>query len=207
MEKNNNTSELELMHQQMFQFKQQLEQQSIVSDRMIAKSMKKKMSWIRQFVISEVIALPLVIAMLVGLKYMYDLSWWGVGSFCALCLFDTWFDYHTNVQCMNDSDYSRDNLIHTMEKLADMKQRRGVEIGIMGPATVVNVLWIGIEISDTLAARNASQHEWLLLYGAGIGALAGIALAFWIYRKMQKTNDKLMQQIEEITVDTQQALQ
>ena len=44
MEKNNNTSELELMRQQMFQFKQQLEQQSIVSDRMIAESMKKKMS-------------------------------------------------------------------------------------------------------------------------------------------------------------------
>ena len=203
MEKNSNTSELELMRQQMAEFKQQLEQQSIVNDRMIAESMKKKMSWIKRFVMSEVIALPAIIAILIGVKYMYDLSWWGIGSFCALGLFDTWFDYRTNVQCMNESDYSRDNLVYTMEKLADMKQRRGVEIGIMGPATVFNVLWIGLEISDTLTTRNAGQHEWLILYSAGIGALAGLALAVWIYFKMQKTNDELMRQIEEMTEDLQ----
>lgn len=196
MEKNYN---IELMRSQMADFKQQLEKQNIVNDLIIAKSMRSKMSWIKRLVISEIIALPLILIVFIAIKYAYDLSWWGIGTFYALALFDTWFDYRTNVQCMKDTDYSRDNLIYTMQKLVNMKQRRGVEMGIMTPATILSALAIGMETSDSLTAHDASEHEWLLLYCGGIGLIIGIIAALFIYRRMQKTNDELIRQIEELT--------
>ena len=198
MEKNDNYS-IEQMRSQMAIFKQQLEKQTIVNDQIIAESMKNKMSWIRRLVVSEIIALPFILAIFVAVKYAYDLSWWGIGSFYALALFDTWFDYRTNVQCMKDTDYNRDNLIYTMQKLADMKQRRGVEMGIMLPLTLLAIFTIGTEIGQTLTARNAGTYEWLMLYSGGIGGVAGAVAACFIYRKMQKTNDILIKQIEELT--------
>ena len=40
---------------------------------------------------------------------------------------------------------------------------------------------------------------WLVLYGGGTGAFIGVVAAWWIYRKMQKTNDEMIKQIEEIS--------
>lgn len=40
---------------------------------------------------------------------------------------------------------------------------------------------------------------WFVFYGGGTGAFIGVVAAWWIYRKMQKTNDEMIKQIEEIS--------
>ena len=48
MENNNTNNELELLRQQMNVLKEKLDAQEIVNDRLVAKSMRKEMSWIKK---------------------------------------------------------------------------------------------------------------------------------------------------------------
>lgn len=194
-----NTSELNLMRQQMSAFKQQLEQQEIVNDRLLTESMKKKMSWIKKFVTAEIIVLPLIMLALIGAKSLFDLTWWSVGAMAIMCAFDVWWDYRINVQCMKDTDYNRDNLVYTTQKLLDMKQRRGVQMGISLPMLVAVIACIGFDFNGGSKA-NDTEAVATMIAGAA-GAAIGIIIAYFVYRKMQRTNDELIKQIEEMTAE------
>lgn len=199
MEKINNNNELEIMRSQMASFKKQLEQQEIINSRIIAESMKKKFSWIKKMIIGEIILIPILLYLAFAAKYYFDLSWWSVATFVILLLCDVWCDYDINMRAIKDSDYSRDNLVNTMKKLLRMKQRRTKQTAIMLTATIVMSIWLLIEIGFHLIAINADTGMWLVLYGGGTGAFIGVVAAWWIYRKMQKTNDEMIKQIEEIS--------
>ena len=199
MEKINNNNELEIMRSQMASFKKQLEQQEIINSRIMSESMKKKFSWIKKIIIGEIILIPIFLYLAFAAKYNFNLSWWSVVTFVILLLCDIWCDYDINMRAIKDSDYSRDNLIDTIEKLVKMKQRRAKQTAIMLTATIVMSIWLIIEIGFHLIAINADTGMWFRFYGGGTGAFIGVAVAWWIYRKMQKTNDEMIKQIEEIS--------
>ena len=199
MEKINKNNELEIMRSQMASFKKQLEQQEIINSRIMSESMKKKFSWIKKMIIGEIILIPIGLYLAFAAKYNFNLSWWSVVTFVILLLCDVWCDYDINMRAIKDSDYSRDNLIDTIEKLVKMKQRRAKQTAIMLTATIVMSIWLLIEIGFHLIAINADTGMWLVFYGGGTGAFIGVVAAWWIYRKMQKTNDEMIKQIEEIS--------
>lgn len=199
MENINNNNELEIMRSQMASFKKQLEQQEIINSRIMAESMKKKFSWIKKMIIGEIILIPIFLYLAFAAKYNFNLSWWSISTFIILLLCDVWCDYDINMRAIKNSDYSRDNLVNTMEKLLRMKQRRTKQTAIMLTATIVMSIWLLIEIGFHLIAINADTGMWLVLYGGGTGAFIGVVAAWWIYRKMQKTNDEMIKQIEEIS--------
>ena len=199
MEKINNNNELEIMRSQMASFKKQLEQQEIINSRIMSESMKKKFSWIKKMIIGEIILIPIFLYLAFAAKYNFNLSWWSINTFIILLLCDVWCDYDINMRAIKNSDYSRDNLVNTMEKLLRMKQRRTKQTAIMLTATIVMSIWLLIEIGFHLIAINADTGMWLVFYGGGTGAFIGVVAAWWIYRKMQKTNDEMIKQIEEIS--------
>ena len=199
MEKINKNNELEIMRSQMASFKKQLEQQEIINSRIMSESMKKKFSWIKKMIIGEIILIPIFLYLAFAAKYNFNLSWWSVVTFVILLLCDVWCDYDINMRAIKDSDYSRDNLIDTIEKLVKMKQRRAKQTAIMLTATIVMSIWLLIEIGFHLIALNADTGMWFVFYGGGTGAFIGVAVAWWIYRKMQKTNDEMIKQIEEVS--------
>ena len=199
MEKINNNNELEIMRSQMASFKKQLEQQEIINSRIMAESMKKKFSWIKKMIIGEIILIPILLYLAFAAKYYLDLSWWSTGTFIILLLCDVWCDYDINMRAIKNSDYSRDNLVNTMEKLLRMKQRRTKQTAIMLIALIGLIIWLSIEISLHLISINAATGMWGVFYGGVVGGVIGIAVSWWIYRKMQKTNDEMIKQIEEIS--------
>ena len=199
MEKINNNNEFEIMRSQMASFKKQLEQQEIINSRIMAESMKKKFSWIKRMIIGEIILTPILLYLAFAAKYYFDLSWWSVGTFVILLLCDVWCDYDINMRAIKDSDYSHDNLIDTIEKLVKMKQRRAKQTVIMLTATIVMSIWLLIEIGFHLIAINAATRMWGVFYGGVVGGVIGIAVSWWIYCKMQNTNDEMIKQIEEIS--------
>ena len=199
MEKINKNNELEIMRSQMASFKKQLEQQEIINSRIMSESMKKKFSWIKKMIIGEIILIPIFLYLAFAAKYNFNLSWWSVVTFVILLLCDVWCDYDINMRAIKDSDYSHDNLIDTIEKLVKMKQRRAKQTVIMLTATIVMSIWLLIEIGFHLIAINADTGMWFVFYGGGTGAFIGVAVAWWIYRKMQKTNDEMIKQIEKVS--------
>lgn len=199
MEKINNNNELEIMRSQMASFKKQLEQQEIINSRIMAESMKKKFSWIKKMIIGEIILIPIFLYLAFAAKYYLDLSWWSTSTFIILLLCDVWCDYDINMRAIKNSDYSRDNLVNTMEKLLRMKQRRTKQAAIMLITLIGLIIWLSIEISLHLISINAATRMWGVFYGGVVGGVIGIAVSWWIYCKMQKTNDEMIKQIEEIS--------
>lgn len=199
MEKINNNNELEIMRSQMASFKKQLEQQEIINSRIMSESMKKKFSWIKKMIIGEIILIPIFLYLAFAAKYYLDLSWWSTSTFIILLLCDVWCDYDINMRAIKNSDYSRDNLVNTMEKLLRMKQRRTKQTAIMLIALIGLIIWLSIEISLHLISINAATGMWGVFYGGVMGGVIGIAVSWWIYCKMQKTNDEMIKQIEEIS--------
>ena len=199
MEKINNNNELEIMRSQMASFKKQLEQQEIINSRIMSESMKKKFSWIKKMIIGEIILIPIFLYLAFAAKYNFNLSWWSVVTFVILLLCDVWCDYDINMRAIKNSDYSRDNLVNTMEKLLRMKQRRTKQAAIMLITLIGLIIWLSIEISLHLISINAATRMWGVFYGGVVGGVIGIAVSWWIYCKMQKTNDEMIKQIEEIS--------
>lgn len=199
MEKINNNNELEIMRSQMASFKKQLEQQEIINSRIMSESMKKKFSWIKKMIIGEIILIPIFLYLAFAAKYYLDLSWWSTSTFIILLLCDVWCDYDINMRAIKNSDYSRDNLVNTMEKLLRMKQRRTKQAAIMLITLIGLIIWLSIDISLHLISINAATRMWGVFYGGVVGGVIGIAVSWWIYCKMQKTNDEMIKQIEEIS--------
>ena len=199
MEKINNNNELEIMRSQMASFKKQLEQQEIINSRIMSESMKKKFSWIKKMIIGEIILIPIFLYLAFAAKYNFNLSWWSISTFIILLLCDIWCDYDINMRAIKNSDYSRDNLVNTMEKLLRMKQRRTKQAAIMLITLIGLIIWFSIEISLHLISINAATRMWGVFYGGVVGGVIGIAVSWWIYCKMQKTNDEMIKQIEEIS--------
>lgn len=199
MEKINKNNELEIMRSQMASFKKQLEQQEIINSRIMAESMKKKFSWIKKMIIGEIILIPIFLYLAFAAKYYLDLSWWSTSTFIILLLCDVWCDYDINMRAIKNSDYSRDNLVNTMEKLLRMKQRRTKQAAVMLITLIGLIIWFSIEISLHLMSIDADTGMWGVFYGGVVGGVIGIAVSWWIYRKMQKTNDEMIKHIEEIS--------
>lgn len=199
---NNNISELESLRVQMAEFKQQLNQQEIVNDRLLAESMKKKMSWIKNYFIFELAILPVLFITWLGLREIMHLSWWNVCFLITLCSIDVLADYHINLHSLKTADYLHCNLIATVEKLVRMKHQRALQMAISIPMVVIWLLWAGIEVYNGLDFATCDFQSGFLkggLVGGAIGGVAGLIFAFKVYHKMQKINDDIISQIKELT--------
>lgn len=203
MENKQHYTELELMRSQMEDFKAQLERQKIVNDKFIISSMKKNMSWIRKYVYFEFCLIPFIAIAWLLIKEFAHLSWFNYGFLMAVTVIDVIADYRINISALCDADYSRNNLVTTITKLTHMKRLRVIQMVIAIPALVIWLLWSGIE-AWTHIHLPADAPDFMRggMYGgiAGgiVGGAVGIAIAFRIFLKMQRTNDEVIKQINEM---------
>ena len=201
MENNNQNTELELMRSQMEDFKAQLDKQKIVNEKMIIGSMKKSMSWIKKYIYFEFCLIPVIAIMWLGIKEFAHLSWFNYLFIMAVVVVDVIADYRINVSALGDEDYSRNNLLTTISKLTRMKRQRSVQMVLFMPAFVVWLLWSGVEAWTALPA-DAPDFVRGAVYGGLVGGLVGgvvgLVIAFRIFFKMQRTNDEVISQINEL---------
>ena len=201
MENNNQNTELELMRSQMEDFKAQLDKQKIVNEKMIISSMKKSMSWIKRFVYFECCLVPIIAVSWFAIKEYTLLSWFNYAFLMTMIIVSVIADYRINVSAISDADYSRNNLLTTIKKLTRMKRQRSIEVMIEVPVLVVWLLWSGIEAWMYMPA-DAPDFVRAAVYGGMvggvIGGVCGLIFAFRIFSKMQRTNDEVISQINEL---------
>ena len=201
MENNNQNTELELMRSQMEDFKAQLDKQKIVNEKMIISSMKKSMSWIKRFVYFECSLVPIIAVSWFAIKEYALLSWFNYAFLMTMIIVSVIADYRINVSAISDADYSRNNLLTTVKKLTRMKRQRSIEMMIEVPVLVVWLLWSGIETWMYMPA-DAPDFVRAAVYGGMvggvIGGVCGLIFAFRIFSKMQRTNDEVISQINDL---------
>lgn len=201
MENNNQNTELELMRSQMKDFKAQLDKQKIVNEKMIIGSMKKSMSWIKRYVYFECSLVPIIAVSWFAIKEFAHLSWLNYAFLMIITIVSVIADYRINVSAISDADYSRNNLLTTIKKLTRMKRQRSIEMMIEMPAIVLWLLWSGIEAWIYMPADAPDFMRGAVyggIVGGVIGGVCGLIFAFRIFFKMQRTNDEVISQINEL---------
>lgn len=202
MENNNQNTELELMRSQMEDFKAQLDKQKIVNEKMIISSMKKSMSWIKRFVYFECSLVPIIaVSSWLAIKEFAHLSWLNYAFLMTMVIVSVIADYRINVSAISDADYSRNNLLTTIKKLTRMKRLRSIEMMIEVPTLFIWLLWSGIEAwiympADAPDCARGAVYGGIV--GGVIGGVCGLIFAFRIFFKMQRTNDEVISQINEL---------
>lgn len=135
------------------------------------------------------------------IKEFAHLSWLNYAFLMTMVIVSVIADYRINVSAISDADYSRNNLLTTIKKLTRMKRQRSIEMMIEVPTLFIWLLWSGIETwmympADTPDFARAAAYGGIV--GGVIGGVCGLIFAFRIFLKMQRTNDEVISQINEL---------
>jgi hypothetical protein len=200
MEKDNNMNELEQMREQMNIFKSRLDKQQIINEQLVRNSMGSKLSWIKNFVLGEIILVPILLIIMATFHASEGLSWWLFAFLAAGLIIDTTGDFIINR--IPKSQLLGGDLVATSQRLTKMKKQR-TQWFIAGMIFMtIWLVWFIIEIVMRLDdGCNLPDHNivvGIMVAGIAIGALIGIFVAWLIYRKMQRTNNQLIEQINQV---------
>ncbi|MEE1317641.1 MAG: hypothetical protein U0K35_10500 [Prevotella sp.] len=200
MENNNTNNELELLRQQMNVLKEKLDAQEIVNDRLVAKSMRKEMSWIKKYIYVQFALIPFVALIWVGVKYILGLSWWNYSFLMLVCVISVYVDYVINVKVLSNADYHKNNLIETARKLVKMKRQRTIQMIVEILLLILWLIWTFLEVNSAQSTATGLRQSLLQggIIGGYIGGVIGIIVAFVIFYKMQRTNDRMIEQIDDM---------
>ena len=198
---NNNMQEMEQMRSQLNLLKQKLDSQQIINDRLMRMSMKQKMSWIDKYRWIALLAIPVVALCFLPITFQMGLSWWLYGFTVFFVTVDVILDWFVNR--MSERDFMRGNLKETAERLVQMKRIRSRQtiIGLL-----VLIVWLGWLFYEVYTAGHRVPGDsdmvalsWGYIAGICVGGVIGLIIGLTIFFKMQRTNDEIIEQIEELT--------
>ncbi|MBR5087270.1 MAG: hypothetical protein IKS64_05155 [Muribaculaceae bacterium] len=200
MENDNNMNELEQMREQMNIFKSRLDKQQIINEKLVRNSMGSKLSWIKNFVWTEIILVPILLLIMASFHYSQGLSWW-LFAFLAIGLIaDVVGDYIINR--IPKSQLLSGDMVETSKRLIKMKKQRATWFTIGMIFVTIWLVWFIIELVFKLNipsdSPNHSALVTIMTLGLAVSGLIGGFIAWLIFRKMQRTNNQLIEQINQI---------
>ncbi len=204
---NNENFELEEMRAQMSLLKNRLGQQEVVNDQLLQKAMQQKMGWIHKYVKLEAfVGIPFIILAFGAMAGKGLISWLLFAFTVVICILDVVADWKINKTQIGD--FASDNLLQMGKRLKAMKQARMKQLYYSLP---ILLLWVvGMAKNFMHNGAQALHPELLdpelieiitvsLTVTLVVGVLVGLGLAYYIVRKMQRTNDELISQIDELS--------
>ena len=193
--------ELEEMRQQMALIKSQLDTQQIVNQQLMCKVMRNKASWMNILVNTELIAMPFIYLLIAGICYGYGISQWYSFLFLIFGGLDAVFDIRT--VRIPDNLFSSSSILSLKKFLIRQKKERLIQTCVSG---VLCVIWLVLFLCAIGNSRNPFFLEnglWNpIMAGGFIGGIIGVVIALIVivilFRKMQRTNDRILADIEEL---------
>lgn len=196
----NNDLQLEQMRQQMTELKQQLDKQQIVNEQLLRQSMTSKMSWIKRYIWLEMALIPILLLILAPIHAMLGLSWWLYGFLAVMLVVDVAADWRINH--VDRNQLLTGNLVEASRRLTLMKKQRAwsFALGILG--VVIWIVWFLYELQCASGMQSSDFLNGFAMggfFGGIIGGVIGLVVAIIIFYKMQRTNDEVLAQIDQLT--------
>ena len=120
---NNNLQELEELRSQVAEFKNRMEQQEIVSRRLLKEAMKGHVSWIKQMSfwgsVVELVLLPLIVY---ALRYIAGFLWLPIIAIGLVIAGEAAFNLW-NVSTIRDKHLAVDDVLSVQQRLITFKRR------------------------------------------------------------------------------------
>ena len=193
----NNDFELENMRQQMQTLKNKLNEQEIVNDRLMRRSMRNEVDTItRRYYVIMAVGLFMVpygywsFVKLAGLSLFF---WIVTSIFMLICVGATYY----TCRKINDPNLMNRNLVEARKKVASAKKFEADWLFFGIPAVVLWLGWFLYEVYQIHGGAIDNGFFWGGCIGGIIGAICGLSLNF----KTQRQYQEIIDQIEDITAE------
>lgn len=197
---NNNINELEQLREQMSIFKDKLNKQQIINDQLVRNTMKSKLSWIKSFVWGEIIIIPILLLGMAVFHAGTGLSWWLYGFLAIGLIADATGDFIINR--IPKGQLLSGDLVETSKRLVKMKKQRTSWFIIGLIFVTIWMVWFIVElVLKTDPGCALPDHNLVIAIMAiavAIGGVIGGIISWLIFRKMQRTNNQLIEQINQV---------
>ena len=194
---NNNLQELEELRSQVAEFKLRMEQQEIVSRRLLKEAMKGHVSWIKQMSfwgsVGELVILPLLVY---GLRSIVGVSWLPIIAVVLLLVGEAVFNFW-NVSTIRDKHLAVDDVLSAQQRLITFKRREKLyTFGIL-PFIFLWVVWLLFDVYYDTDIPFFPSSKRLLFYIVLIVIV--FALLFYVFSREMRSLNKAIKDIDEFT--------
>ena len=193
--KNDNLQELEVLRQQVAEFKNRIDEQEIVNRKLLmAATTKGHISWIKQIniggAIINIVMIPIVILVfrnIVGCS-------WGPILFCELILifsaaFSIW-----NISTIRDKHLLCDNVLSVQQRLTAFKRREKLSFITGLPIILLSVAWL---LFDVYYGTDIPLPSTAHLIEDAFIILIGLSFVFYTFYREMRSLNKAIKEIQE----------
>lgn len=192
---NNNLQELEELRSQVAEFKNRVEQQEIVSRRLLREAMKGHVSWIKQMSIwgsvGELVILPLLVY---ALRSIVGVSWLPIIAIGLVIVGEAVFNFW-NVSSIRDKHLAVDDVLSVQQRLITFKRREKLYTYGILPFIFLWVVWLLFDVYYGTDIPFFPSSDRLLFYFVVI-AITLAVISYVFYREMRSLN-KAIKDIDE----------
>ena len=192
---NDNLQELEELRSQVAEFKNRVEQQEIVSRRLLKEAMKGHVSWIKQMSIwgsvGELVILPLLVY---ALRSIVGVSWLPIIDVGLVIVGEAGFNFW-NVSSIRDKHLAVDDVLSVQQRLITFKRREKLyTFGIL-PFIFLCVVWLLFDVYYGTDIPFFPSSERNLVYFVVIVIV--FALLFYVFSREMRSLNKAIKDIDE----------
>ena len=191
---NNNLQELEELRSQVAEFKNRVEQQEIVSRRLLKEAMKGHVSWIKQMSIwgsvGELVILPFLVY---ALRSIVGVSWLPIIAVVLMLVGEAVFNFW-NVSTIRDKHLAVDDVLSAQQRLITFKRREKLYLFGMFPFIFLCVVWLLLDVYYGTDIPFPSSDRLIVDFVLIASVLA--ASSYLFYREMRSLN-KAIKDIDE----------
>lgn len=191
---NNNLQELEQLRSQVAEFKNRLEQQEIVSERLLKQAMTGHVSWIKQMSAwGGVVDLALVPLTVYLLRSIVGVSWLPILAVCIVMVFEAFFNFW-NVSTIRDKFLAANDVINTQHRLRTYKRREKLYFYIIVPFLLLWLVWLFFDVYSSKDIPFPSTDRLIFDFAA---LAIMLAICFYVFYREMRSLNKAIKEIDE----------
>lgn len=191
-----NMDELNILKEEMKALKQSLDKEQIINEKLMRTVMRQRVSWMDIFVKAEFVILPITYIIFVIACAFFEISQWYAFTFLIIGLIDAAVDLRTFR--ISPKIFSRCSMMEVRKLLIKQKKERFIHLCIAFPLAIVwLVLFANAIFNSQLMSIGNDPMSYAGIIGGVIGGVIGGIVVMVIYRKAQKTNDTIIDDLNE----------
>ena len=191
---NNNLQELEELRSQVAEFKNRMEQQEIVSLRLLKEAMKGHVSWIKQMSIwgsvGELVILPFLVY---ALRSIVGVSWLPIIGLVLMLVGEAVFNFW-NVSTIRNKHLAVDDVLSAQQRLITFKRREKLYTYGILPFIFLWVVWLLFDVYYGTDIPFPSSDRLLVDL---VLIVIVLVLLFYVFSREMRSLNKAIKDIDE----------
>ena len=196
----NELNELDDLRQQINALKEKVDQQGHLNEELVKKAVQGKMKSLHHTLLWYCLIIGLFVPFIIWDFIQSHFSWPFIVF--TILIFAGSFIAEYFINRMNIS-HMADDLVETARKLRQMKKNRRTQLTVGFCAIAIWIPWYFYEIykasQPQIGETGMKSFLIMIIISMVIGGGIGLAIGLHYYHKLQRTNDEMINQINELT--------